>query len=64
MKTLKAIMLPVLVCLFVFIICLSSYADDGQDLINAARTGNIVTVKALLAKGADVNAKTKYGMTA
>jgi Ankyrin repeats (3 copies) len=37
---------------------------QADDLINAANNGDLASVKALLAKGADVNAKTSYGWTA
>ena len=47
----------VLTCLFVFLLCFTSYADDAQDLIRAAKKGDISTVQTLLAKGAEVNAK-------
>lgn len=76
MKALKAIrglvsksirrLLPILVlaCSFVFLLCLNSYAGDAEDLIDAARIGDISTVKVLLAKGVDVNAKTNdHGTT-
>jgi outer membrane protein assembly factor BamB len=39
-------------------------ADLGVDLLAAARKGDAATVKALLAKGADVNARSPYGATA
>lgn len=35
----------------------------NEDLITAARKSNVEAVKTLLAKGADVNAKTEYGAT-
>jgi predicted LPLAT superfamily acyltransferase len=41
-----------------------SAADLNEDLIEAARKSDAEKVKALLAKGADVNAKTRYGATA
>jgi ankyrin repeat protein len=47
--------------------CLAAIAIAGTDpdaLWMAARKGDVETVKALLAKGADVNAKTEYGATA
>jgi hypothetical protein len=37
--------------------------DINEDLITAARKGDLAVVKELLAKGADVNAKTQYGAT-
>ncbi|HKY03397.1 MAG TPA: ankyrin repeat domain-containing protein, partial [Blastocatellia bacterium] len=39
-------------------------ADQSEQLFAAARKGDIEAVKALLAKGVDVNAKTRYGVTA
>ena len=54
----------VLTCVFIFLLCPNSYAGDAEDLISAAQKGDVSIVKALLTKGADVNAKTKYGITA
>jgi outer membrane protein assembly factor BamB len=42
----------------------SSAAEANEDLWAAARTGDAKAVEALLAKGADVNARTRYGATA
>ena len=42
----------------------SSYAGINEELWYAAREGNTARVKALLAKGADVNAKDNDGVTA
>lgn len=40
------------------------FADDlGDDLLAAARKGDIAAVKSLLDKGADVNSKSPYGST-
>jgi outer membrane protein assembly factor BamB len=39
-------------------------ADLSEDLLAAARRGDAEAVKTLLAKGADVNAKSPYGVTA
>lgn len=77
MKVLKTIKLPalkgfgrllpalVLTWVFIFLLCLNSYAGDAEDLISATRKGDISTVKELLAKGADVNAKDNmFGRTA
>ena len=50
--------------IFISLLCLNSYADDAQDLARAAEKGDISTVQALLAKGADVNAKLADGTTA
>ncbi len=41
-----------------------SAQDINEDLWTAARKGDAVAVEALLAKGADVNAKFRYGATA
>lgn len=38
--------------------------SQNEDLFAAARKGDVAAVKALLDKGADVNAKTQYGATA
>jgi len=38
-------------------------ADSGEDLLAAVRKGDADRVKALLAQGADVNAKSPYGAT-
>jgi outer membrane protein assembly factor BamB len=38
--------------------------DDKDNLFEAARKGDVATVKALLDKGVDVNAKSDYGLTA
>src|ERR1039458_9294292 len=37
--------------------------DANDDLLNAARKGDLDTVKALIEKGAPVEAKTPYGQT-
>ena len=51
-------MIPVL--LLTLLIPLTGYTDDlNEDMIKAAYKGDIATVKALLAKGAEVNAKLK-----
>lgn len=39
-------------------------ADVKDDLLAAAKKGDVAAVKALLAKGVDVNAKSEYGVTA
>ncbi len=39
-------------------------ADINEDLLKASRDGKIKTVQALLEKGADVNTKNNYGVTA
>jgi outer membrane protein assembly factor BamB len=51
--------------LVVILLGLPALAADGkEDLIEAARKGDLKTVEALLAKGVDVNAKNAYGVTA
>ena len=53
------------VLLFALLIRLPSNAGDvNQDLIEAAKKGDTGAVEALLAAGADVNAKTNSGFTA
>ena len=42
----------------------SLWADDGAELIAAAKAGNVPRVKALLDRGANVNAKDEDGLTA
>ncbi len=42
---------------------LSCLADLGEDFLAAVRKGDAECVKALLAQGADVNAKSPYGAT-
>jgi outer membrane protein assembly factor BamB len=43
---------------------LAPAADLNEDLLAAARKGDVEAVKSLVAKGADVNAKSAYGATA
>ncbi|MFQ5927816.1 MAG: ankyrin repeat domain-containing protein [Terriglobia bacterium] len=43
---------------------LATAGDINPDLIEAAKKGDAAAVEALLAAGADVNAKDKDGMTA
>ena len=51
--------------LFLFMLLpFSSYAGINDELIDAARKGDINRIKKLLDKGADVNAKDKDGETA
>ncbi|HEU4386578.1 MAG TPA: ankyrin repeat domain-containing protein [Blastocatellia bacterium] len=38
--------------------------DQNEELFSAARKGDVAAVRALLAKGVNVNAKTQYGATA
>jgi ankyrin repeat protein len=42
----------------------SARQDQGEEFLAAARKGDIAAVKALLAKGVDVNTKSRYGATA
>jgi ankyrin repeat protein len=51
-----------LICLFFAVLALLA-ADVNDDLLNAARQGNLDTVKALIEKGAPIEAKTSYGQT-
>jgi len=51
-----------LICLFFTVLALLA-ADVNDDLLNAARQGNLDTVKALIEKGAPIEAKTSYGQT-
>ena len=44
--------------------CAATVAGPRRDLLNAAYRGDATAVHALLAKGADVNAKGYYGETA
>ena len=54
-----------LLLLLAMLIPLTGYTSDlDEEMISAAQDGNTDTVKALLAKGADVNAKDKLGNTA
>ncbi len=47
--------------------CMSAFkiyaGEINEDLITAAKKGDVASVKALLARGADVNAKSQYGAT-
>ncbi|MCI0336933.1 MAG: ankyrin repeat domain-containing protein [Acidobacteria bacterium] len=53
-----------LILLLFQLIHISIYAQNiNEELILAARKSNVEAVKALLAKGADVNTKTEYGAT-
>lgn len=49
--------------LFAAFIPFSCFADLGEDFLAAVRKGDAERVKALLAQGADVNAKSPYGAT-
>ena len=50
--------------LFVLVPATARAGDVNEELISAARKNDLATVKALLDKGADVNAKNRYGATA
>jgi ankyrin repeat protein len=58
----------ILIRLFVFLTSLvlvfPAYADINADLLESAEKGNVTAVKALLDKGADINAKDEGGWTA
>ncbi|HLY20717.1 MAG TPA: ankyrin repeat domain-containing protein [Bryobacteraceae bacterium] len=51
------------VCLVLATALLLVAGDVNEDLLNAARKGDLDTVKALIDKGAPVEAKTPYGQT-
>jgi hypothetical protein len=53
------------VLLFIVALCSTGAFAQGvnEDLLNAAKRGDAAAVKSLLAKGADVNAKTRYNQT-
>jgi Ankyrin repeats (3 copies) len=54
----------ILILLLFQLVPLGIYAQNiNEELIVAARKSNVEAVKTLLAKGADVNAKTEYGAT-
>jgi len=59
-KLIGAVFLP----LFLWSVGTAGPEDLNEELLAAARKSDAPTVKALLAKGADVNAKTSYGVTA
>lgn len=52
--------------LFLVLLCplIASAQDKNEEFFAAARKGDTAAVKALLDKGVDVNAKTRYGATA
>src|SRR5262245_9084828 len=47
-----------------FLCCTAGAADLNENLLAAAKKGDAKAAEMLLAKGADVNAKTTYGATA
>ena len=57
----RLIIAPLLVLLFPLIVLAQ---DPKEDFFAAARKGDIEALKALMAKGVDVNSKTNYGATA
>ena len=64
MRPAHRIVSPLIVLLALFI-PLTAHAEDlNETLLNAAKEGQTETVQALIAKGADVNAKEKNGWTA
>ena len=65
MKTKVYITVTIIVSLISLLSTSTPYAGNvNSDLLTAARQGDTNQVKALLDKGADVNAKDKYGDTA
>src|SRR5262245_32710088 len=59
--TSRSIMLSVLVVLLPAVV----YAQDtNEEFFAAARKGDVAAVKAMVEKGTDINARTKYGATA
>ena len=61
----KNLLLVAVLCVIGILIgSFGSYADINDELLDAAHEGNTDRVKALLAKGADINAKDKDGVTA
>jgi ankyrin repeat protein len=52
-----------LACLLLVIATALFAWDANEDLLNAARKGDLDTVKALIEKGAPIEAKTSYGQT-
>jgi len=55
---------PTIIILLAFFLLITSNARAQNELTNAAFHGDIKTVKALLAEGADVNAKNDEDITA
>ena len=54
-----------LLLILTFLVCSLVYAGDTEETLwNAARSGDLETIKKLVAAGVDVNAKTKYNATA
>lgn len=51
------------ICLLLFLPLLAFAQDVNEELLEAARKSDAEKVKALLAKGANVNAKSPYGVT-
>ena len=45
-------------------LCISLFADKNDELIEAAKNGDVEKVKQLIAQGADVSAKVEYGRIA
>ncbi len=54
---------PLAASLLVVLLPALAAADPKEDLLAAARRGDAETVRTLLARGADVNARTPYGAT-
>jgi ankyrin repeat protein len=53
----------IVLCLAAVLVPVACRADAGEDFLAAVRKGDAARVKALLAQGADVNAKSPYGAT-
>ena len=66
MKMNRILYVGILAMLFLgtIAIIVQTIPDKNQELIDAAYSGDIKEVKALIAAGADVNAKNNYGFTA
>lgn len=63
----RILLLALLQALLLMPLCVLAQTANSalnEELITAARKSNVEAVKTLLAKGADVNAKTEYGATA
>jgi len=53
------------IVLLVLLVPVTAYAQDlNSELLDATEQGDVASVKALLAKGADIHAKNKHGWTA
>jgi len=52
--------ISILVLIF---LCISIFADINDELIEAAKNGDVEKVQQLIGQGADVNAQGNYGIT-